>query len=168
MKKIFSLLAISYLTLGAAFAQAEGAAIPSTQVTSLNGKKVAFNSTVATGKVTMISFWATWCVPCKKEIKSIRENLANWQSEVPEFNYMTVSVDDARATAQVRAYAKSQGWDFPTYLDPNSDLKRSLNFQDVPFVIIVDKEGKVAYQHSGYEEGGEIELFEKVKELAAQ
>lgn len=81
---------------------------------------------------------------------------------------MTVSVDDSRATAQVRGYAKSQGWEFPTYLDPNSDLKRSLNFQNVPFVIIVDKEGKIAYMHSGYEEGGEFELYEKVKELAAK
>jgi cytochrome oxidase Cu insertion factor (SCO1/SenC/PrrC family) len=38
-----------------------------------------------------------------------------------------------------------------------------LNFQNVPFTIIVDKNGKVVYQHSGYEEGGEDELYEKIK-----
>lgn len=166
MKKILSILAVSCFAFGNVNAQDGGSDLPNTQVTSLTGKKVAFNSTVEKGKVTLISFWATWCVPCKKEIKSIRENMPAWQAETP-FNYMTVSVDDARAMAQVRGYAKSQGWEFPTYLDPNSDLKRSLNFQNVPFVIIVDKEGKVAFQHSGYEEGGELELYEKVKELAA-
>ena len=141
--------------------------LPATQVKTLDGGNVNFNKAFEPGKVTLVSFWATWCVPCKKEIKNIRENLATWKSEV-DFNYMTVSVDDSRATAQVRAYAKSQGWDFPAYLDPNSDLKRSLNFQNVPFTIIVDKNGKVAFMHSGYEEGGEDELIAKVKELAAK
>lgn len=102
--------------------------------------------------------------PLQTRNKNIKGKLADWQKEA-DFNYMTVSVDDARATAMVKTYAKSQGWTFPTYVDPNSDLKRSLNFQNVPFVIIVDKNGKIAFQHTGYEEGGENELFEKVKEL---
>jgi peroxiredoxin len=66
----------------------------------------------------------------------------------------------------VRSYAKSQGWEFPYFIDANSDLKRSLNFQNVPFTMIIDKNGKVAYMHSGYEEGGEVELFQKILELA--
>ncbi len=83
-----------------------------------------------------------------------------------DFNYMTVSIDDSRATAMVKTFSKSQGWTFPVYLDPNSDLKRSLNFQNVPYTIIVDKNGKIVMQHTGYEEGSENELFAKVKELA--
>jgi hypothetical protein len=43
---------------------------------------------------------------------------------------------------------------------------RSLNFRTVPFTLIVDKNGKVAYMHSGYEEGGENEVFAKIKELS--
>jgi hypothetical protein len=81
---------------------------------------------------------------------------------------MTVSIDDSRATAQVKSYAKSQGWDFPYYQDPNSDLKRSLNFQNVPFSIIVGKDGKVAYMQSGFEQGGENVIFQKIKEIAAK
>jgi peroxiredoxin len=53
-------------------------------------------------------------------------------------------------------------------MDPNSDLKRSLNFQTVPFTMIIDKNGKVAYSHAGYEEGGEEEVFAKIKELSKQ
>lgn len=148
--------------------QAQQSALPSTTVKDLNGTNIAFNQTVEKGKITLISFWATWCIPCKKEIKNIRGKLADWQKETPEFNYMTVSMDDARATAQVRSYAKSQGWNFPVFQDPNSDLKRSLNFQNVPFTLIVDQEGKIALMHTGYEEGGEDILYEKVKELAAK
>lgn len=163
MKKIIALAAglIFSATL-----YAQTAELPDTQVKDVNsGKKVAFNQTFEKGKVTVVSFWATWCVPCKKEIKNIREKLADWHKEA-DFNYMTVSIDETRAEGLVRSYAKSQGWDFPYFIDANSDLKRSLNFQNVPFTIIVDKSGKVAFMHTGYEEGGEEEVFAKVKELA--
>ncbi|RYZ56422.1 MAG: TlpA family protein disulfide reductase [Sphingobacteriales bacterium] len=91
--------------------------------------------------------------------------MGGWKQEA-DFNFMTVSVDESRAEGLVRSYAKSQGWEFPYFIDTNSDLKRSLNFQTVPFTIIIDKEGKVAYMHSGYEEGSENEVFAKIKELS--
>ncbi len=165
MKKLFALLAVAGMLSFQATAQE--ADLPSTVVKDLKGASIPFNQTFEKGKVTLVSFWATWCIPCKKEIKSIRENMSDWKAQT-DFNYMTVSMDDSRATAQVKAFAKSQGWDFPTYLDPNSDLKRSLNFQNVPFTIIVDKEGKIAHMQSGYEAGGELVLFEKIQELAAK
>ncbi|MES2704621.1 MAG: TlpA disulfide reductase family protein [Bacteroidota bacterium] len=142
--------------------------LPNTQIKDVNtGKKIAFNQALPKGKVTVISFWATWCVPCKKEIKNISMKMADWKKEA-DFEYITVSIDEARAEGLVRTYAISQGWSFPYYIDPNSDLKRSLNFQSVPFTMIIDKAGKVAFRHIGYEEGGENEVFAKVKELAAQ
>ncbi len=163
MKKIISAVMGLFLSFAV---QAQNAELPDTQIKDVSsGKKLAFNTTYEKGKVTVVSFWATWCVPCKKEIKNIREKLAAWHKEA-DFNYMTVSIDETRAEGLVRSYAKSQGWDFPYYIDPNSDLKRSLNFQSVPFTIIIDKTGKVAFMHSGYEEGGEEEVFAKVKELA--
>ena len=162
MKKVLFLIASLFLSTSI-FAQTQS--LPSTSVRNINGKQISFNDAFEKGKVTLVSFWATWCVPCKQEIKNIKTKLPDWKKEV-DFNYMTVSIDDARATAMVKTYAKSQGWDFPVLLDPNSDLKRSLIFQNVPFTLIVDKNGKIVYQHKGYEEGSENELFKKVKELA--
>jgi len=164
MKKLgsFALCLFASATL---FAQSE---LPNTQIKDVNsGKKIAFNQTFEKGKVTVVSFWATWCVPCKKEINNVRRKMPEWKKEA-DFNYMTVSIDESRAEGLVRSYAKSQGWDFAYYQDANSDLKRSLNFQNVPYTIIVDKSGKVAWMHTGYEEGGENEVFAKVKELVAQ
>ncbi len=163
MKK---LLTVAVAVFASFALHAQTAELPDTQIKDLsNSKKVAFNSTVEKGKVTLISFWATWCVPCKKEIKNVREKMADWKTQA-DFNFMTVSIDESRSEGLVRSYAKSQGWDFPYLIDANSDLKRSLNFQTVPFTMIVDKEGKVAYTHAGYEEGSENEVFEKIKELS--
>jgi thiol-disulfide isomerase/thioredoxin len=167
MKKIFAIAALALLSIGANAQDAQQMDLPNTPIKAMNGSSIPFNQTVEKGKVTLISFWATWCVPCKKEIKMVREKLPEWKTQA-EFNYMTVSVDESRATAQVKSYAKSQGWDFPNFQDPNSDLKRSLNFQNVPFTIIVGKDGKIAYMQSGYEAGGEEILFTKIKELAAK
>lgn len=166
MKKFLALAAAMIFT-ATLYAQTNER-LPNTQIKDVNsGKKIAFNETVSKNKVTLVSFWATWCIPCKKEIKNIRAKMADWKKEA-DFEYVTVSVDESRAEGLVRSYAKSQGWDFPYYIDPNSDLKRSLNFQNVPFTLIVDKDGTVAYMHSGYEEGGENEVFAKIKELSAK
>jgi len=163
MKKI---LLVSICLLSAMAMQAQE--LPNTQVKDVNtGKKLPFNDIIEKGKVTVISFWATWCVPCKKEIKNISLKLPEWKKEV-DFNYITMSIDEARAEGLVRTYAISQGWSFPYYIDQNSDLKRSLNFQSVPFTLVVDKEGKAAWKHIGYEEGGENEVFAKVKELSGK
>jgi thiol-disulfide isomerase/thioredoxin len=139
--------------------------LPNTQIKNLqSGQKVAFKDIVESGKVTVISFWATWCIPCKKEIKNISKVLPEWKKEA-DFNYMTVSIDEVRAEGIARTYGISQGWTFPFYIDANSDLKRSLNFQSVPFTLIIDQKGKIVFRHIGYEEGGEAEVFAKVKEL---
>lgn len=166
MRKITAVLAGLLFT--SVFAQAQSSELPDTQIKDLSsGKSVAFNSVYEHGKVTLVSFWATWCVPCKKEIRNIRDQMAEVKQEA-DFNFITVSIDESRAEGLVRSYAKSQGWDFPFYIDPNSDLKRSLNFQTVPFTMIIDQNGKVVYMHSGYEEGAEHELFDKIRELAGK
>lgn len=162
MKKLLAIAAIAFMGFGA---NAQDADLPNTTIKDKNGASVAFNQTFEKGKVTLVTFWATWCIPCKKEIKVVREKMPDWKKEV-DFNYMTISMDDSRATAQVKSFAKSQGWDFPYYQDPNGDLKRSLNFQNVPFTVIVGKDGKIAHMQSGYEAGGEDVIFNKVKELA--
>lgn len=163
MKK---LIAIGLALLVTASVSAQNKNLPNTQVKDVKtNKKVAFDKAFEEDKVTLVNFWATWCVPCKKEIKNVLKKMDDWKKEA-DFNYMTVSMDEARAESLVRSYAKSQGWEFPYYIDTNSDLMRSLNFRTVPFTIIVDKNGKVVYTHQGYSPGGENELFEVIKEHA--
>lgn len=164
MKKIIYTL---LFTLSFSSVIAQSTSLPTTKVRDLNGKQVSFNEIFEKGKYTLVSFWATWCIPCKQEIKNIKTMLPQWTQQV-NLNYVTISIDDARATAMVKTYAKSQGWTFPTYVDPNSDLKRSLNFQNVPYTIIVDPNGNIVYQHTGYEEGAENELFEKILAMSKQ
>jgi cytochrome c biogenesis protein CcmG, thiol:disulfide interchange protein DsbE len=166
MKQKLIALMVLLTTNFAVFAQTTRS-LPTTKVRDINGKPVAFNKAFEEGKVTIVSFWATWCIPCKQEIKAINSKLTEWKKEA-DINYAAVSIDDMRDMAKVKTYSTTQKWNFPVYLDPNSDLKRSLNFSNVPFTIIIDKKGKIAHMHTGYEEGGENEIFEIAKKLAAE
>jgi thiol-disulfide isomerase/thioredoxin len=138
--------------------------VPSVNIKGLNGENVDFSSVVKKGRVTVVSFWATWCVPCKKEINAMSDLIPEWQKTM-DFDMVAVSIDDTRNMAKVKSYVNGQKWEFPAYIDPNQDLKRALNFQSIPFAIIFDKDGKIAYTHSGYVEGDEFVLRDHIKEI---
>lgn len=163
MKKLI-LLSISLLLSTLMFAQV-GGALPSTDIKNSKGQTVAFNSIFTPGKVTIVSVWNLPCIPCRQELNAVKRKLAGWKKEA-DIDYKIVSIDDTRSMSKAKGMVRSNGWPFEDFYDPNSDLKRSLNFQEVPFTFIVDKKGKIAYMHTSYKPGSEDILFKKAKELA--
>jgi cytochrome c biogenesis protein CcmG/thiol:disulfide interchange protein DsbE len=158
MKKIstaFALLLITTIALG----QND---LPNTKIRSLVGTEVSFSSLgMNSDTAIIISLWATWCIPCIQELEAIAEQYDERQKETP-FKLIAISIDDSRTTNRVKPFVKGRGWPFDIYLDVNSDLKRALNINDVPHVLII-KSGKIVYQHNGYVAGNEEVLFEKIK-----
>lgn len=138
--------------------------LPDIKIKTLAGEEFRFNSL---GKmndtVLIVSLWATWCIPCIQELEAISDQYDERQKEKP-FKLIAVSIDDSRTTNRVRPFVKGKGWPFEIYLDVNSDLKRALNINDVPHVLVI-KNGKIVYQHNGYVAGNEEELFEFLKTL---
>ena len=140
--------------------------LPSMVLNDIHGERINISEYGRNGKLTVFSFWATWCTPCKKELSNISYLYEDWQ-EMYDMDLVAVSIDDERNISKVQVYVDGQAWDYDVLLDTNSDLKRSLNFQTVPYIIIVDQRGNIVYSHSGYVEGDEYYLEEKLAELAA-
>lgn len=167
MKKI-ALLTISFL-LTSLLVFAQSSSLPNTAIKNSAGKEVKFNTLFKPGTVTVVSFWNRPCIPCRQELDAVTKKIGGWKTELGEkkdkFNYIIISIDDVRSTNQAKNMVKSQKWPFDNYYDVNSDLKRSLNFQEVPFTIVIDKNGKIAYRHPAYKPGSEDILFKKVKEM---
>ena len=138
--------------------------LPNVDLTSIDGK--ALNLKDATNKdgITIVSLWATWCVPCLKELDAINDVYDEWQEET-NVELLAVSVDDSRTVKRVKSLVNGKDWDYTVLLDTNSKLKRALNASSIPLTILV-KDGKIVYEHSGYSPGAELELFEKIKELS--
>lgn len=174
MKKIFA----SFVVLAcfiSAFAQTPKAVekfmgektLPSITLADVNGKNVNVADYGKSGKITVLSFWATWCVPCKKELTNMADIYDDWKKKY-NVQIVAVSIDDSRSSTKVKPTVEGQRWEYEVLLDVNQDLKRQLNIQSVPFTVVVDAKGKIAFTHSGYVDGDEFVLEEELQKLAKQ
>ncbi|MGZ5282514.1 MAG: TlpA family protein disulfide reductase [Bacteroidia bacterium] len=170
MKKILSLFTLSF---GLTFAHAqentaakteEKTEFPSVVLKDLNGKEIDLQQFAKSGKITVLSFWATWCSPCKKELENMNEVLEEWQEKY-DVQLVAVSIDDARNAMKVKPYVDGKKWEFAVLLDVNQESKRALNYPNVPYTVLIDKNGNIVYKHIGYTEGDEQVLEEKIAAL---
>lgn len=140
------------------------AQLPSVKLKSLDGKTIDTSKLSNDGKPFIISFFATWCKPCNRELKAIHEQYADWQEETG-VKLVAVSIDQAQNINKVKPMVDSEEWEYEVLLDPNSDFRRAMGVQMIPHVFIIGGDGKVVESRSGYTEGGENHLIEKVREL---
>jgi len=159
MKKILFFLALTLTFTG--FSQSE---LPNVDLTTTDGKTITIKEAADKDGVVIVSLWATWCVPCLKELDAISEVWDEWQEET-NVSLIAVSVDDSRTVKRVKPLINGKGWDYQILLDTNNDLKRALGAATVPLTLLI-KDNKIVYKHSGYSSGAEYELYEKVKEYS--
>lgn len=143
--------------------EAKGKKVPSVDLKDLKGKTVNTASMGLKGPV-VISFWATWCAPCKRELNTINELYTDWQEETG-VTLVAVSIDDEKTKHQVPVYVNGKGWDYIVLLDPNGDFKRAMGVNNVPHTFLVDENGTIVYSHNSYSPGDEENLYKKILEL---
>lgn len=159
MKK-FIIIAVLVAIVQTAFAQ-----LPHVTLKDINGKAVRLDTLSNGGKPIIIDFFATWCKPCNRELSAISEVYDQWQSETG-VRLIAVSIDQAHHINKVKPLVDQLGWPYEVLLDPNSELKRALGVQLIPYTLIVDGDGKIVYKHSGYVDGEEEELLEEIKTIS--
>ncbi|NPA44176.1 MAG: TlpA family protein disulfide reductase [Chlorobi bacterium] len=165
MKKILFLLIINTIIFNVLFSQENNNKLPSVDIKTLTGE--TFNtSNISNDGPIFISFWATWCKPCIKELIAINENYADWQEETGLKVY-AISIDDTKSMSRVAPFVNGRAWEFDVLLDTNSDFKRAMNVNNVPHSFILDKTGKVVWQHTSYSPGDEDEIYEIIKKVSA-
>jgi len=141
--------------------------LPSVTIADLQGKPVNIQDFATGGKITVLSFWATWCAPCKRELDAIAELYPTWSAEY-NTRLVAITIDNARALTQVKPLIQEKGWEFDVLVDSKQELQQALNFQAIPQTFVVDTQGNIVYQHEGYTPGDEYELEKVIKELAGK
>jgi thiol-disulfide isomerase/thioredoxin len=93
------------------------------------------------GKVVALSFWATWCSPCRT-VEPVFNQVAKGYAGNPRIEFLAVNTDEDRAL--VLPFIAHEKWDVPVaYAD---GLDALLNVQTLPTILVLDAKGKIIYR----------------------
>ncbi len=158
MKKFLLAVVALFLSVSA-FAE-----LPSVQLKDIDGKRIDTAKLNNDGKPYIISFFATWCKPCLRELDAVNEVYADWQDETG-VKLIAVSIDKAQDESKVKPLVNSKGYEYQVLLDPNGDFKRAMGVNMVPTVFIIDGKNNVVETRTQYTDGSEEHLIEAVRAL---
>ena len=159
MKRILLILPVlALLSLDSSYSK-----FPQVTVKDLAGKEVSTSSMNNGDKAFIVSLWATWCAPCKQELSAMAAKYEQWNKESSVKVY-AISQDAARSAGRVKPYVENQKWPFEVLIDSEGKITKQLGVNSIPHSLIVDKDGNILHEHSGYGPGDEDEMFKLLKE----
>tara|TARA_B100000287_G_C20606688_1_gene770358 strand:+ start:869 stop:1363 length:495 start_codon:yes stop_codon:yes gene_type:complete len=163
MKKIILIISTIFLFNSICFSQ--NRTLPSVNVQTTDGNSINIKTIENGDSPIVISFWATWCKPCKKELNNIAEIYEEWQDETG-VKLIAISIDDSRSMSKVAPFINASDWEYEIYLDPNGDLKRAMGVSTVPHTFLLNKNQEIVWQHKGYVDGDEYDLYEEIQKIS--
>lgn len=135
--------------------------LPGFSLPDINGSQ--FRTSEHIGKeVMVISFWATWCVPCKQ----LLTRLDKIKKEHPEVRIIAISTDDSSTMVGVKPYIAGKKFDFTVLFDSDGKVIKMFDpTKSVPYTLVVDKTGSIVYSRTGYLPGDEKEIQKLIEGL---
>ncbi len=151
--------------LGASAVELGRSSVPTFRLKDLKGKKVSNKD--LKGKVVVISFWATWCVPCKRELDDLAK--IHKKKKGAGLEVLAIATDGPETFSQIRGVAKRHRWPFRILPDKEGEATSVLNPRGtVPYSMYVDRNGRLAYDHEGYSQGDAAKMAKRIDDLLAE
>lgn len=114
------------------------------------------------GKVVLLNFWASWCMPCLKELPEFDQMAARLAGT--DAVVVAISVDTDEASAK-RTKAKLGLSNITLLFDKDQTAPKAMQIETMPSTYVIDKNGVVRHFQRGYEHAAVAELEAKVREL---
>ena len=140
--------------------------IPFPNLAILNSKEKPFifdfeKNTTSAGYV--INFWATWCVPCKKELPDL--NFLNLKLKKHNIEVLTISIDKKKIKEQLSFLFNNGASDLNHFFDKDMKIYKVLKLRGIPTTILVNKKGLVVSKHEGILKWGETKVVNNIINL---
>ena len=136
--------------------------VPNVSLKTISGKSVQSVDIINDDGFSIISFWATWCIPCINELDAINDLYDSWNKSY-NIKVLAISTDDARSKKRVRPMVSGKNWAFNVYSDTNQKFKRSLNVSGIPHTIVTYK-SEIIHRRIGYSPGEEKDLLKIISD----
>ena len=159
MKQILAIFAVALIFAFSLFAQ-DGPAnkAPSISLKDLNGKTVKLSD--FKGKVVLLNFWATWCVPCAAEVPE----LVKWQEQYKADGLQIIGITYPPTRAvNVKRFVRRNKINYPILLGSKATKKLFESSDTLPITVIIDRKGNIVDRIDGVIFADEFEL--KIKPL---
>ena len=139
--------------------------VPDLSVRLLDGKKVRLSALLEEGPL-LVSFWATWCAPCKKEMIFLEEFHQKYNEN--SFRVLAISTDSPKSMSKVKSYIRAKKYTFLVGIDPNQEIAKKMNALLMPTTLILNKDRKVSWYHQGFIPGDEKEIEAQIRAVLYQ
>jgi len=141
-----------------------GEAVPDYAAVSLDGERVALSD--LRGRPFLLNFWATWCLPCRREIPALialQEEYAGAGLRI-----VGVSLDTAGAADEVRVFAREAAIPYTVLLDPDERATNLFGLTTLPASYLFDAAGRLVWKRSGVVERDDAELEQALGALSGR
>ena len=139
--------------------------LPDLSVRLLDGKQVRLSALLEEGPL-LVSFWATWCAPCKKEMIFLEEFHQKYNEN--SFRVLAISTDSPKSMSKVKSYIRAKKYTFLVGIDPNQEIAKKMNALLMPTTLILNKDRKVSWYHQGFIPGDEKEIEAQIRAVLYQ
>jgi peroxiredoxin len=160
MLRAFSVFAMTMLVASVAYAATVSGPAPSFTLQSNAGGQVSLAS--LKGKVVMVNFWATWCVPCRQEMPHLQALYEKYNGL--GFELLAVNVEKNNAEG-ARKWLQETPVTFPVLFDPENQVTKLYKVQTMPSTVIIGRDGTMRFMHNGYKPGYENDYQTQVRAL---
>lgn len=116
---------------------------PDFTVQNLDGEDVDIKLSDFRGKIVMINFWATWCIPCTQEMPHIQAVFEDWTRE--DLTIIAIASNTSENIDTVNEFIEDEGYTFPVFYDSEGQAKSLYSIQGWPTTFFIDAEGIIRY-----------------------
>ena len=111
------------------------------------------------GRFVLLNFWATWCLPCLKEMPEFEKAF----QEMGEEKLVVLAVGMGEDTGKISKFAKKYGFTFPLLADPDMEITRLYGVKNIPVTYLIDPEGVILGRALGVRDWANMNLLAFIK-----